>query len=117
MADKIVKSDEEWRRELTEEQYQVTRQKGTERAFTGEYCHNKDRGVYHCVCCGNELFSSDAKFESGSGWPSFWLPARSPRKRIPATAWCGPRRFAASATPIWITSSPMVPSRRACAIA
>jgi peptide-methionine (R)-S-oxide reductase len=74
MAEKTVKSDEEWRRELTEEQYNVTRQKGTERAFTGEYCDNKERGVYRCVCCGNELFSSGTKFESGSGWPSFWQP-------------------------------------------
>ena len=74
MADKIVKSDEQWRRELTEEQYQVTRQKATERAFTGEYCHNKDRGVYHCVCCGNELFTSGDKYNSGCGWPAFTRP-------------------------------------------
>lgn len=72
--EKIRKSDEEWRRQLTPEQYRITRQKGTERAFTGEYYHNDQKGVYRCVCCGAELFSSDTKYESGSGWPSFWAP-------------------------------------------
>lgn len=75
MADKVTKTDEEWRRQLTPEQYHVTREKGTERAFTGAYHDCKERGVYRCVCCGAELFSSDTKFESGSGWPSFWQPA------------------------------------------
>ena len=79
MADKVTKSDEEWRRELTEEQYYVTRQKGTEQAFTGELCNNKERGVYRCMCCGNELFSSETKYESGSGWPSFWQPLAEDR--------------------------------------
>ena len=79
MADKVTKSDEEWRRELTEEQYYVTRQKGTEQAFTGEFCNNKERGVYRCMCCGNELFSSETKYESGSGWPSFWQPLAEDR--------------------------------------
>lgn len=74
MADKIRKSDAEWRSELTDEQYHVTRQHGTERAFTGKYYKSKDPGVYTCVCCGQELFSSDAKFESGTGWPSFSAP-------------------------------------------
>lgn len=74
MSKKIVKSEAEWRRELTEEQYHVTRQKGTERAFTGEYCDNKEQGVYRCVCCGSELFSSETKYDSRSGWPSFWQP-------------------------------------------
>ncbi len=71
---KIRKSDAEWKQELSPEQYRVTRRKGTERAFTGEYTHNHERGIYLCVCCGNELFASDTKYESGTGWPSFWAP-------------------------------------------
>ncbi len=76
MKAKIVKSDQEWKRELTPEQYQVCRRKGTERAFTGQYWDAKEKGVYRCVCCGNELFASDTKFDSGTGWPSFWAPIR-----------------------------------------
>lgn len=71
-TEKIVKSDAEWRKELTPDQYAVTRQRATERPFTGEYVHNKAEGTYHCVACGQALFSSKTKFESGSGWPSFW---------------------------------------------
>jgi peptide-methionine (R)-S-oxide reductase len=74
MVDKLRKSDEEWRRLLTPEQYRITRQKATEAPFTGEYVHSKTRGVYRCVACGNALFNSDTKFESGTGWPSFWAP-------------------------------------------
>jgi len=72
MSDKIIKTEAEWRALLTPEQYRVTRQKGTERAFTGQYVHNKVDGTYCCVACGQPLFSSETKFESGSGWPSFW---------------------------------------------
>lgn len=68
------KSDEEWRRQLTPEQYRIAREKGTERAFTGAYHNSKDQGVYRCVCCGTELFESGAKFDSGTGWPSFTKP-------------------------------------------
>ena len=71
---KITKTDAEWRAELTPEQYEVTRKKGTERAFTGTYYNLHDKGVYLCVDCGLEVFSSDTKFESGTGWPSFWAP-------------------------------------------
>lgn len=74
MADKVRKSEAEWRQQLTPEQYHVLREKGTERAFSGEYAHSKDKGVYRCAACGQELFSSDTKFESGSGWPSFYQP-------------------------------------------
>jgi peptide-methionine (R)-S-oxide reductase len=71
---KVIKSDEEWRQQLTEEEYRVTRKKSTERAFTGEYHDSKDPGTYCCVCCGSELFSSEDKFDSGTGWPSFTAP-------------------------------------------
>ena len=71
----ITKSDEDWQRELTPEQYEVLRQKGTEPAFTGKYVYNKDSGMYRCAGCGSDLFRSDTKFESGTGWPSFTEPA------------------------------------------
>jgi peptide-methionine (R)-S-oxide reductase len=74
MAEKIKKSDEEWRKQLTPEQYEVTRKAGTERAFTGPYVDEKAEGMYRCVCCGTELFASDTKFDSGTGWPSYWAP-------------------------------------------
>ncbi|MBN1658630.1 MAG: peptide-methionine (R)-S-oxide reductase MsrB [Anaerolineae bacterium] len=74
MVDRIQKTDEEWRRELTPEQYRVTRQKGTEPPFTGKYYRHKEEGTYLCIACGNELFASETKYESGSGWPSFYAP-------------------------------------------
>lgn len=72
--DKIVKTDEEWRSQLSDEAYQVARRKGTERAFTGKYHDCKSPGTYRCICCETELFSSDTKFDSGTGWPSFFEP-------------------------------------------
>jgi peptide-methionine (R)-S-oxide reductase len=72
--EKITKSDEEWRAQLTPEQYQIARQAGTEPAFSGRYNDSKDPGMFHCVCCGTALFNSGEKFDSGTGWPSFWKP-------------------------------------------
>ena len=72
MSDKVIKTDEQWKQLLTDEQYRITRRKETEPAFSGKYDNFKEKGAYRCVCCGNELFSSDTKFDSGCGWPSFW---------------------------------------------
>src|SRR5204862_989841 len=78
---KIEKSENEWREQLTPEQFHVAREKGTERAFTGKYNDNKDAGTYVCVCCGNPLFKSSEKFDSGSGWPSFTAPVDADAER------------------------------------
>lgn len=74
MKQTAIKSEEEWKQMLTPEQFRVARKKGTERPFTGAFWNNHDKGIYECVCCGSDLFSSDTKFESGTGWPSFWAP-------------------------------------------
>ena len=79
MTDKVVNSDDEWQRLLTPEQYRITRKKGTEPSFSGKYHDSKEMGTYCCVCCGNELFSSDAKYDSGTGWPSFTSPLSDER--------------------------------------
>ncbi|UCD48362.1 MAG: peptide-methionine (R)-S-oxide reductase MsrB [Deltaproteobacteria bacterium] len=74
MEEKIRKTDKEWKDQLTPEQYQITRKKGTERAGTGRYLNNHEKGIYRCVCCGTDLFRSETKYESGTGWPSFYAP-------------------------------------------
>jgi peptide-methionine (R)-S-oxide reductase len=81
MSDRVEKTDEQWRKQLTPEQHQVTRRKGTEPAFTGKYWDCKEPGVYRCVCCAAELFHSNAKYDSGTGWPSFTAPVAAERVR------------------------------------
>lgn len=88
MVARVVKSDAEWKKALTPEQFEVTRRKGTERAFSGRYWDNHDKGIYRCVCCGNDLFRSETKFESGTGWPSFYAPIASENVQTRAdTSW------------------------------
>ncbi|HUJ98028.1 MAG TPA: peptide-methionine (R)-S-oxide reductase MsrB [Stellaceae bacterium] len=82
MSDKVEKTDAEWRAALSPEQYRIARRKGTERAFTGAYWNTKTPGVYACICCGQELFDADTKFDSGTGWPSFWAPIAEQRIAI-----------------------------------
>lgn len=74
LMEKVIKTDAEWKQQLTPEQYEITRRKGTERAYTGKYNDNKEKGIYQCVACGTDLFSSETKFDSKTGWPSFWEP-------------------------------------------
>jgi peptide-methionine (R)-S-oxide reductase len=74
MTEKVKRTDAEWKKLLTPEQFQVTRKKGTERAFSGAYWNTKENGIYQCVCCGNDLYDSGTKYDSGTGWPSFWAP-------------------------------------------
>ena len=92
MSDKVRKTDAEWHRQLTPEQFHVTREKGTEPPFTGTYWDNHEKGSYSCVCCGAELFSSEHKFESGSGWPSFWQPAQKENVAVEEDRSYGMRR-------------------------
>ena len=84
MDSKVEKTEEEWRAQLTPEQFAVCRMKATERPFSGEYNNCKDEGIYQCVCCGTELFNSSTKYESGSGWPSFWEPVQPDSVRLEA---------------------------------
>lgn len=92
MTDKIVKSNDEWKSVLTPEQYRVTREKGTEPPFTGEYDDFDGVGIYRCVCCGNPLFRSAEKFDSGTGWPSFWAPVSEDSIAVSPDEWAGLKR-------------------------
>ena len=92
MTDKPTKPDDEWRGKLSPEQYRITREKGTERAFTGKYNASKEPGMYKCVCCGMPLFDSDAKFDSGTGWPSFTQPVDRGNVRLESDDSLGMRR-------------------------
>jgi peptide-methionine (R)-S-oxide reductase len=90
--EKVEKTNVDWKQQLTPEQYEVTRGKGTERAFTGKYWNNHEAGTYRCVCCGTPVFSADTKFESGTGWPSFWAPIAEQNVRTETDSSYGMRR-------------------------
>lgn len=92
MTDETGKTEDEWRSKLTPEQYRITREKGTERAFTGKYNDSKEPGIYKCVCCGTPLFDSGAKFDSGSGWPSFTAPVSESNVKMETDTSHGMRR-------------------------
>ena len=92
MAEKVSRSDAQWKQQLTPEQFEVTRKKATERPFSGKYYDHHEKGVYRCVCCGNDLFSSETKFNSGTGWPSFWEPAVSENVQTETDSSYGMRR-------------------------
>ena len=92
MADKLHKNESDWRAQLSPEEYRIAREKGTERAFTGKYWDHHDEGVYQCTCCGQSLFASDTKFDSGSGWPSFFQPIESGSVQTATDASHGMRR-------------------------
>lgn len=91
-TEKVARTDAEWKQLLTPEQFEVTREKGTERAFSGKYWDVHEKGIYRCVCCGNALFSSETKFESGTGWPSFWAPIAEENIRTETDTSYGMRR-------------------------
>jgi len=93
MVKKVSKSEEQWKQELTPEQFWVCRRKGTERPFSGQYHDCKEDGMYRCLCCGNDLFDSETKFDSGTGWPSFWAPIRPEQIRTEADNSMGMRRL------------------------
>lgn len=95
---KVVKSADEWKKQLTADQYEVTRNEGTERAFSGEYWNLHDKGIYRCICCDNALFNSDTKFESGTGWPSFWAPIAKENVHTSTDSSLGMDRTAVSCT-------------------
>ena len=92
MKEKVVKTDEEWRRQLTDEEFLVTRKQATERPFTGKYHASKEPGIFRCVCCGTDLFDAATKFESGTGWPSFWAPVDEENVATKEDRSCGMRR-------------------------
>ena len=114
MVDTITHTDDEWRKLLTPEEYHMLREGGTEPPFHNKYHDNKKKGIYTCAGCGLDLFSSDAKFDSGTGWPSFWAPIAPTMwrpRQTEALAWYGRRSNVHAAGAIWVTFSMTVPGR------
>ncbi len=114
---KVIKSEEEWRKQLPPGVFEITRHADTEFAYSGKYWDLHDKGIYRCICCDNALFSSATKFESGTGWPSFWEPIAKENVREISDSTLGVRSPARNAMRTWATYSTMVHARRGCAIA